>query len=295
MENPPRKKTVGPERTPVLSLEDRRAEYVRHTPDSVTRMADDIERDYSQIIQTLESLDDPARLQEYVADMRALLPYFGQMTGAVRNLEAHATFDTLTELPNRRSFGERLGREVSHAHRLEARGMPQQIHVLFIDIDHFKGINDNPRLGHDAGDLYLKTIAEHMQGVLSRDTDVVARLGGDEFAAILLDCDENVARKLAEELREAVQQSSDVAKREYEKKNGIVLSAEEANVTASIGLASFEGKDDTDEDIMKRADKAMYVAKKEGKNKVVLFSELPDGEDDSDGDGDDPTALKVVG
>ena len=259
-------------------------------------MADDLERDFSQIIQTLET-GDPARLHEIIADARALLPYFGQMTAAVKNLEGHATFDTLTELPNRRSFKERLGREVSHAHRLESRGMPQQVHVLFIDIDHFKSINDDPRLGHDAGDLYLKTIAAHMQKVLSRETDVVARLGGDEFAAILLDCDEDVARKLAGELREAVKRSSDEAKREYEKENGIVLRADEANVTASIGLASFRGEDDTAEDMTKRADQAMYVAKKEGKDKVVLFSEIPQGGDGSDGDGDggDPAALKAVG
>ncbi len=129
------------------------------------------------------------------------------------------------------------------------------------DVDHFKLFND--RYGHDGGDICLRQIATALQGVVSRPSDLVARYGGEEFALVLPGTDEEGARHLGEQLREAVQglgiANADVGK-------GAV-------VTISVGVTSIDHfRSDGAGCLLKRADEALYQAKKNGRNQVVFLS-----------------------
>ncbi|MEP3857635.1 MAG: EAL domain-containing protein [Porticoccus sp.] len=164
-----------------------------------------------------------------------------------------ANFDPLTELPNRRMFYDRLGQEIKKAHR-SALSMA----VLFIDLDHFKEVNDT--LGHEKGDQLLVEAASRI-GHCIRETDTVARLGGDEFIIILSELEERstierVLTSLLTCLSEPYQLDSDVA-----------------FVSASIGVTLYP-EDATDiEGLLKNADQAMYAAKKEGRNGYQYFTQ----------------------
>jgi diguanylate cyclase (GGDEF)-like protein len=125
--------------------------------------------------------------------------------------------------------------------------------VVYIDLDHFKQINDE--YGHQAGDNVLVSIAEIIGGYL-RDSDVCARLGGEEFCALLPDTDRDGAQQLAENIREQIE------------KTVHPLGKNELKVTASFGVAQLLATDHNLMDIQKRADQALYAAKKGGRNKV---------------------------
>ncbi len=104
-----------------------------------------------------------------------------------------ANFDTLTELPNRRMFGDRLAQDIKKAHRA---GL--QLALLFLDLDHFKEVNDT--LGHDMGDVLLVEAARRISSCV-RESDTVARLGGDEFTVILAELeDTHIVERIAENL-----------------------------------------------------------------------------------------------
>ncbi len=163
--------------------------------------------------------------------------------GRLRRL---AEFDTLTGLPNRALFGDRLRQGMARA----ARGKPMAL--LFLDIDRFKTINDT--LGHEAGDKLLKVFASRMQGVV-RQSDTVARLAGDEFTIILeqvggLSDAKAIARKLVDTLRQPV-----------------ALAGRMLDVTASIGVAMCGPGESDDAALLRRADDALYEAKRRGRNR----------------------------
>ena len=164
-----------------------------------------------------------------------------------------ANFDPLTELPNRRMFYDRLGQEIKKAHR-SALSMA----VLFIDLDHFKEVNDT--LGHEKGDQLLVEAANRI-GHCIREADTVARLGGDEFIILLSELEERstierVLFNLLKCLSEPYQHGSDIA-----------------FVSASIGVTLYP-EDATDiEGLLKNADQAMYAAKKEGRNGYQYFTQ----------------------
>jgi diguanylate cyclase (GGDEF)-like protein len=157
-----------------------------------------------------------------------------------------ATHDTLTGLPNRTLFIEELGRSMR-----EARHDGRQLALLFIDLDHFKIINDT--LGHEAGDRLLAEVGRRLAASL-RGNDFVARLGGDEFCAILTEvADATAARSIAERMLAAIAPAFD-------------------GVTASIGLSLYP--DDATEPavLLRYADDAMYRVKARGKNAVGMFA-----------------------
>ncbi len=163
----------------------------------------------------------------------------------IRTHEALASTDSLTGIPNRRAFLERLAAAV------EAAAWGHQTVVCLVDLDGFKGVNDTS--GHAAGDAMLKAIGSALGGVV-RETDTVARLGGDEFA-VLADVSVTFSgQMLAERLCQVV---SVVGSR--------------AGVTASVGVAEVEAGDDV-EDLMYRADAAMYRSKSAGGNRVTTLS-----------------------
>jgi chemotaxis family two-component system sensor kinase Cph1 len=165
-----------------------------------------------------------------------------QAESALAHLGMH---DALTGLPNRRLFSERL------QHALADHATDDAVAVLFVDIDSFKAINDS--LGHGGGDSVLLQIAERIHSA-TRTTDTLARFGGDEFVVLCENTGPEGARKAADRVLEALHRPLDVA-------------GEEVQVTASIGVANAT-HDDTPASLIRRADAAMYRAKRAGKDRV---------------------------
>lgn len=169
-----------------------------------------------------------------------------------------ARFDDLTGLANRTLFRDSLRKSMARAKR-NGRLMG----LLFFDLDRFKAVNDE--LGHGAGDELLREVARRLQqGV--RESDLVARLGGDEFA-IVIDEIESVANagQIAEKLLH------DLAR-------PIVLEGRHVSTFTSIGIAIYEGDEDTPESVIKKADTAMYEAKRRGRNGYRYYNEGMTGE-----------------
>jgi len=168
-------------------------------------------------------------------------------------MEKLALYDTLTGLENRTLFKIRIEKAIHRAERNDIKTA-----LLFIDIDHFKEVNDT--LGHDSGDELLKTIAHRMR-LHVRENDPVARISGDEFTILLTDIHQySDASKVAEHILDSLQQP-------------ISVNGGEAFVTASIGI-SVTPDDATDVDeFIKHADLAMYQAKRGGRNGYRFFSQ----------------------
>ncbi len=164
--------------------------------------------------------------------------------------------DSLTGLKNRRSFFKTLNAEYSRCKRYEKR-----FSLLMIDIDSFKHYNDLH--GHPLGDSLLKTLSTTLLKVL-RDTDSIGRYGGEEFIVLLPEIGEDEAAFIAERLRQAV------AERNFphaELQPG-------GTVTISIGVSCYPDHGETAEKIIKAADASLYVAKKSGKNRVIVTSHV---------------------
>ena len=163
-----------------------------------------------------------------------------------------AHLDTLTGLPNRRMLRERLEHEISKSLR-DGR----QLAVLFIDLDHFKEVNDT--LGHDSGDLLLIEAANRIKAGV-RESDTVARMGGDEFTVILTELHE--VSSIERTLQSLLHTLSSVFQ----------LGNEQVYVSASIGITIYplDGKDV--ESLLKNADQALYAAKGAGRNQFSFFT-----------------------
>lgn len=157
--------------------------------------------------------------------------------------------DALTGLLNRRSFRREMTQAVQRSVR---QGDP--ISLIMVDIDHFKKINDTK--GHAAGDEALRAVARSLE-MSARSGDLVCRLGGEEFAVVLLDTPLELARAQAETLREAVASSVSVH-----------ADGGSSPVTVSLGVATVPTHARSLEDMMRAADDALYVAKREGRNRV---------------------------
>ncbi len=166
-------------------------------------------------------------------------------------LKYQATFDTLTGLPNRHLFHDRLSRALLHSKRLDVR-----FALLFIDLDKFKTVNDT--LGHAAGDQLLLKVSARIQQVV-RESDTVARLGGDEFTVILnsISKKDNVIR-VAQLIVEILSEP-------------FFLNEIEANIGASIGIAVFPDDGVEQNTLMSNADSAMYQAKQSGGSQYCFF------------------------
>jgi diguanylate cyclase (GGDEF)-like protein/PAS domain S-box-containing protein len=169
---------------------------------------------------------------------------------AEEQIEFHAYHDVLTQLPNRKLFTDRLGQSVTHARRT---GKP--LAVMFIDLDHFKSINDT--LGHTAGDEFLLEMSHRLRGCV-RDDDTVARLGGDEFTIILSELRQpEDAATVAEKILISVQQP-------------VTLAGMTVESSASIGIALYPTDGADTDTLLRNADSAMYRAKESGRNQYQL-------------------------
>jgi diguanylate cyclase (GGDEF)-like protein/PAS domain S-box-containing protein len=197
--------------------------------------------------------------------MRGTVQDITEKKRAQQQIRYLAYYDSLTDLPNRRLFQERLQRALARAKRHECL-----VAVLFLDLDRFKRINDV--LGHIPGDQLLQIVAKRLRRCVRTDDVVtqfveqpvsasVARMGGDEFIILLDEIGHaedaaRIARRVLKEVGEPIR-----------------LSAEEVCVTASIGIALYPADGDDVDVMLKKADAAMYHAKAEGRNNYQFFDE----------------------
>ncbi len=166
-------------------------------------------------------------------------------------LYRQAHYDPLTSLPNRILFRDRLAQEIANAAAGLSRGA-----LLYIDLDHFKRVNDS--VGHGAGDQLLIIVAQRLRSCV-KDDDTVARLAGDEFTVILRNvADPSAARSVAERIIESVQLPVNIGGRDH-------------FVCASIGITLFPDDGAAIDDVMRNADTAMYRAKDLGRGRTVFF------------------------
>ncbi len=171
-------------------------------------------------------------------------------------IEYQATFDVLTDLPNRRLLLDRLAQALARCRRHGHTGA-----LLFIDLDQFKQVNDS--LGHPVGDALLQEVSTRLKQKL-REEDTSARLGGDEFVVLFPEVSDNP--------EEAAQEAQAGAERiQTELSAPYVVHNQELHITASIGIAMFPMEDESADDIVKYADTAMYRAKEAGRNTIRFF------------------------
>lgn len=175
-----------------------------------------------------------------------------QRKKAEEDLRFLASFDTLTGLPNRTLFQDRLNHAITQAHRAN-----NIVALLFLDLDRFKHINDS--MGHHVGDLLLKAVARRLQNAV-RDGDTVARLGGDEFTIIL----EGVAKTKAATL------ISEKVLRAFQ--TPFLLDDKTLTISTSIGISLYPNDADNADSLIKFADTAMYHAKSSGRNNFQFYT-----------------------
>ena len=171
---------------------------------------------------------------------------------AEERIENLAHFDQLTGLPNRTTLNDRINYLINIAKRNK-----KPLVVMFLDLDHFKNINDT--LGHSIGDQLLKETAKRLKAAI-REEDTVSRLGGDEFIIVFPDTDANGAMHVATKLMEAVS-------------NPCLIEQHELIVTSSIGIAIYPDDGEDFETLSKNADTAMYRVKQENRNNFRFFTQ----------------------
>lgn len=175
-----------------------------------------------------------------------------------RETKIRADYDGLTRIYNRHYFDDRLSEELSRQKRYQ-----HDLSLMLLDLDHFKQVNDS--YGHQAGDHVLKEVGQILLDGI-RSTDFAARYGGEEFVVILPHIAEEQARILGERIRHKI------AAHHFE------FQGLSFNVTASLGIACLDAKSaETGQELMRRADQALYQAKAEGRDRVLTFTDLMSG------------------
>ena len=192
---------------------------------------------------------DIQRIDE-IGDLSAA---FGHMREGIASRERRITElayrDELTGLPNRALFSDRLQQAIATSRRMKS-----PLSVLVLDLDRFADVNDT--LGHAIGDLLLRQVAERLTRTMRRETDTVARLGGDEFALLLPTADLDAAQRIVQEIVRALEEP-------------MTLDGHVVDVHASIGIANFPEHGDDLESLLRRADVAMYSAKRNNTGHAV--------------------------
>ncbi len=208
----------------------------------------------------LASFDDVTIIEQNRADLQKMLDTLSTSRDEIRRqneaLERLATIDPLTNCLNRRSFFRDLETNWSNAQR---HGHP--LSCLLVDIDYFKSINDTH--GHSVGDMVLQKVSEILRSG-RRDCDLVCRYGGEEFCILLPFTDLDDAYAVAEKCRQAIETTPF---------NGL-------SITASVGVSSRSLEPRDPQELIDQADKALYAAKRGGRNRVVSWNEVPADEAD---------------
>lgn len=175
-----------------------------------------------------------------------------EQTRAKQALAQLANLDDLTGLANRRAFHDELRRDLAHSSHSDKR-----VAVLYLDLDGFKGVNDN--LGHEAGDQVLRDVAQRLRRSL-REGDLIGRVGGDEFATLLSgQVDAEIAERVAKKLIDSVSGTYRIGD-------------EKAQLGVSVGIAYSNGAFCNAEELIHRADQAMYQAKRSGKGRLAVWT-----------------------
>jgi diguanylate cyclase (GGDEF)-like protein len=170
----------------------------------------------------------------------------------VQHFKSLALYDPLTGLPNRRLFEDRLEQAVKQARRHQTLAA-----VLFLDLDHFKQINDTQ--GHPVGDQLLCAVAQRLRGCV-REVDTVARRGGDEFIVLLTDLtDPNAAARVAQKIITALHEP-------------FLIAARPLQISASLGISLCDQKEATGPHSIANADSALYEAKQRGRGHYRFFT-----------------------
>lgn len=209
---------------------------------------------YAQLLTITAVVAEQGSTQHYVGALIDIT----EKKAAVAQIEKLAFYDPLTNMPNRRLLLERIRHALAATNRSAQHGA-----LLFIDVDHFKTLNDT--LGHDVGDLLLQQIAQRLTKCV-REGDTVSRIGGDEFVVMLENISEypEIAAKqtkiTSEKILAALNENYRLATHEY-------------HCTSSIGIILFSGHHASIDDLLKRADIAMYQAKHSGRNKLCFFND----------------------
>jgi len=211
---------------------------------------------YPELLTITEIRDDETN---EISNYAAIFSDISQLKSDEEEIKRLAFYDPLTELPNRRLLNDRLAQELAITGRSGKNGA-----LLFIDLDHFKNINET--LGHSAGDRVLVEVAYRLK-LRVRDCDTVARISSDEFVVILTELNEqielacNEARYIAEKLQQAICQVYSVMNHKL-------------YISSSIGIAMFsENSDIPPDDLLKQAGTAMYRAKESGRNMLQFFQD----------------------
>lgn len=206
------------------------------------------EKNYDILVQKRE--DD---------EIGALIDGFNQMLAQIRQrdeqLESLATRDTMTGCLNRRAFFEAFKKEFDSAY-----AQAHSLSCIMTDIDHFKSIND--RYGHQVGDQAIQIVAKTLSSQL-RPHDLLCRYGGEEFCIILPELTSEAAAAVAERLRSAIQTSAGRGLR----------GPEDITITSSFGVAALHSGVLSHEALIDQADQALYVSKRNGRNRVTQYTE----------------------
>jgi len=198
---------------------------------------------------------DPAELMGRIGVGRRIIDLHRQIDAKNKLLEEMAHSDPLTGLPNRRAIEEWAGRQLRGAAR---HGFPYW--VVLVDLDSFESINDTH--GHEGGDALLQKFAEILKTVI-RASDICGRLGGDEFLLVITHVEADSINRTVERFREKLAEQK------------FPIGDEQVTITASFGIAGFHGKEILDfNTLVRRADKALYAAKRAGRNLVKIEPEL---------------------
>lgn len=233
----------------------RTLEHTRNLP--IILIADDTDK--PKVVRALDLgvndfISRPVERNELAARVKTQIRrqrYAMELRQSVSNTMALAVTDDMTGLYNRRYFDRHLGVMLS-----KAQGQDRDMALMILDIDHFKSVNDS--YGHDIGDAVLKEFAARLKRNI-RGVDLACRFGGEEFVVLMPDTDYVQAELVAERVRQAI------SERVFEVNAGRPLS-----VTVSAGVTLNENAADTPESLIKRADVALYRAKREGRNRVVF-------------------------
>lgn len=201
------------------------------------------------------SFEDVTTLEEKKMELQVMVEHLHKSTEKIKQqnqeLEILATRDALTGCFNRRSFLERFDTAWKTSHRY---GFP--LSAIMVDVDHFKSVNDT--YGHSMGDEVLRGVSATLLSS-SRDTDIVCRFGGEEFAILLPNTDIEGAETVAEKLRIAISQ----------------MQFDDLSVTASLGVSAISENPQDPQELLDQADKCLYVAKRNGRNQVVRWDQVP--------------------
>jgi len=202
---------------------------------------------YPEWLSITAVMDDAGEVTHYIA----IFSDISSQKESEERLYYLAHYDSLSKLPNRLAFHDRLNQAISRAKRNH-----KEVAVMFLDLDGFKQVND--RMGHNAGDQVIREVALRL-GAAMRETDTIARFGGDEFTVLLAEVEAHTGIEIAaQKIIEAVAEP-------------IHIENSDAQVTVSVGISLYPQDSDDIDTLIRQADMAMYAAKESGKNKYLFY------------------------